>query len=242
MTVALSTGWQSVYEVDFTAQGSQTFGADGNFTIDNKVWTVTQKANSRTFDVLNGTGIRVYPNTNSTDYENPSQTSAPRIYIPVTNIFPSFSYPRHSIRIWFQSAVSGIDQNFERALRGVEKNAAQLEFKIMCEDGNNPSFFRHHLVSLISNTLQYPSGTYTETPTTDDVDVLTVVPGSTWMYSGLYSGGWPTTFNNSAINMGFSTAQQIGNLNIILGSYNNTNNPGNMTHDVKRMLVQIKES
>lgn len=241
-----SGGWQFGYEIDFTAQGTQAVSADGAFSIAGKSWTVSSFANSRTFGLLNGTGLRIYPNATTSDYQNPSANSAPRISIPVSTLIPGFSYPTNAIRVWTQSAFSGVDTNFERCFTALEKGGATQDFRVIQFAASNvgASAFVNSSAVLVNNSITsvFPTfvGSSTLGPATDDVIVLTLAQTYINMRSGVYSGGWPTTLNQDLMSGPFGTATQFSNTNplsLTLGS-NNNGGGGNLTYDIKRIKIE----
>lgn len=77
--------WEVAYEVDFTAlPDSGGDFADGTVSIDGRDWTASNTANSSTFDLDAGTGLRIAP-TQSTVFDNTSQT-APYLEVPLQEL------------------------------------------------------------------------------------------------------------------------------------------------------------
>ena len=233
-------GWTTAYDIDFTTQTTQAFSGDGTVTIDGKTWTVSNFANARTFGVLNGTGLRIYPNTNSTDYGNVSTASAPLLKIPITSIISSYRYPSTSLRIWLYGSVTGVDQNYERAAFGVEKTGLHLEWKMQnlfaYESGGGGA-----LSPFINNTIPTTIGTVTVPSfSTYNVNVLTIRPGSAATEAGIYSSGWPTSLVQG-LNYNEISYQQISDVTLFLTAYN-IGGQNNMTFDVKRIKIEYKDS
>lgn len=78
------------YDLDFTAQGSQTFSSNTNYTIDGKTWTVGNQGNSSVFDILNGTGLRISPNAGTNYYGGAA--SQPYIKIKLSDLYASIDW------------------------------------------------------------------------------------------------------------------------------------------------------
>lgn len=255
--IVLGSTWQDVFDIDFTQEPNQTFGADGNFVIAGKTWTVSSKANSRTFDILNGTGLRIYPNTNASDYQNPSATSAPRIWIPLSSIVPSgVTFPTFGIRIWTYFATSGIDQNFERAFTGVEKLGSTTDYRVLIFNATNngppnpgvgaPTVMINNNISSVP-PLANGVGTFTYGSNSNNVTLLQLTAASLNFRWGIWPGGntWPTIAQLDPEDWLAQTLTSIqfpsgSGLALVLGS-NNTTGYNNLTYDVKRIKVQIKE-
>ena len=87
-SAASGLSWQS-YVLDWTSLASVAI-ANGANTIDGKIWTSQNWANASTFDILNGTGLRVSPIA-ATDYNGGSVT-LPILKIPLSSLFASIDW------------------------------------------------------------------------------------------------------------------------------------------------------
>ena len=96
-----SGGLVSIYSVDYTAQASQTF-ASGPVTIDGITAHVENAAIATTFDILNGTGMRIVPAGNALGgAPPPNRANAPIITYRFEDIDTRVRDRNYSeIRVW----------------------------------------------------------------------------------------------------------------------------------------------
>ncbi|MDX1555209.1 MAG: hypothetical protein R3212_04215 [Xanthomonadales bacterium] len=118
-----SNGVAKLYEVDFTTLPNQdlTAGGDGDVTIDERTWYVANTGAATTFDILNGTGLRIFPDATATFWTGGNRT-APLVGIRLPDIsknLPALSAAPASIRFWIKFS-SNHDQNSERFSFGTE--------------------------------------------------------------------------------------------------------------------------
>jgi hypothetical protein len=112
-----------LFEEDFTVLANQNLitGGDGNKTINGKTYYVANTANATTFDILNGTGLRIFPNTTNTFWSGATRT-APLIGIRLPHIsdkLRSLAAAPPVTRFWVIFA-SDQNANTERFALGVE--------------------------------------------------------------------------------------------------------------------------
>lgn len=116
-------GWQTAYEVDFTALTSSgsTVISNGANVIDGKTWYVENSANADELRVLNGTGLVISPSTVSTDIFN-STRSVPLISVKIADLLPSGVYWQQlaGLRVTAIFGVTGLDSNFDHVAFALE--------------------------------------------------------------------------------------------------------------------------
>lgn len=252
----LGSTWQDVYDLDFTQEPNQTFSADGSVTIAGKTWTVASKANSRTLDILNGTGMRIYTNANVSDYQNASANSAPRLSIPLSSVVPAgVTFPTFGIRVWTYFSSSNIDQNFERAFVGLEKQGATTDYRLLQVIYNNGAALgvSAPIVIINNNNAAVPPhatdvGTLTYGNSSHNVMLLQATAGALNFRFGVFPSGsqWPAVTALNAVDLLYQTLTSINfasgsGLQLVFGSYDTVGSLGNLTFDVKRVRIQIKE-
>lgn len=263
---ALPTGWTTAYDVDFTTLGTQTF-ANGNVTIDGKTWTAENSTCLRTFDLQNGTGIRLYPSTTICDSDNPAQGSQPNwtpsvgatafgseLKILLSSLVPSsVRWPRAQIRLYVQWDSSGIDQNYERFQYGLQRSDDTYGWRIGAMSGNNgPSgqTFSSFCYSIAQNNLYTFQGQWTTSTqpaiASSELSVLTLGPNYHYCERATWTGSWPSSFTTvNMMNWGYEAnggATRIiapSNLQFWIGAYN-VSTQGNAVVNVKRLRVDYK--
>jgi hypothetical protein len=116
-TVGGNLQWVTALDLDWTAQGSQTINADGNWTIAGKTWVKDNSAHdSAAMQLTNGTGLIITP-------DGPSNLSAatytaPTFRVPLTTYIPTLS-PNMPLRIWNWISTSNEAANFDEAFFGL---------------------------------------------------------------------------------------------------------------------------
>ncbi len=105
------SAWTTAYSVDFSTLSTGVHpGGDGTVTIDGKTWYAKNVANSEEMRVVNGEGLVIDPNANSSDIFNGTYTCpvfACRFSeLGILNVSEA--------RIWTTFAFTGIDADFEQ--------------------------------------------------------------------------------------------------------------------------------
>jgi hypothetical protein len=95
----ITSGWSTVYEVDFSTLPTQDLIAGGAFTIDGIGWTVENVAKVDVFAVTNGTGLQInLKEFQASTYYNGTRT-APIITAPITTFFPAWDETLYRLRV-----------------------------------------------------------------------------------------------------------------------------------------------
>lgn len=120
-SVALSTGWTTLLDLDFTAQANQTLTGDGNFTIAGKVWQKSNSANeAAAMAIVSGTGLNIKAHTGAYG----AVRTAPLIWLPFSQIAPASSFTLMSgMRFWLYADVAGAPGNGDTLFLGVDTNS-----------------------------------------------------------------------------------------------------------------------
>jgi hypothetical protein len=117
-----SSGPRILYELDFTAQSSQTISADGNVTIDGKVWEAQNFAVPTLENaIVNGVGWRTQWAAANLGNVSSGQVSAPRLVIPLTDLVATANVlETRTLQLWMQYSTAGWDGNFSGPQIGYE--------------------------------------------------------------------------------------------------------------------------
>jgi hypothetical protein len=116
-----ATGWQTLREIDFTAESSQDIDADTTYTIAGDTWTVANSSNASAMDVTNGTGIVVAATGGASRNYTSGQRNAPLLWCPIKDLFSSWSLVDHTaIRVLAQVSLANFETNEEFAKVGFE--------------------------------------------------------------------------------------------------------------------------
>jgi len=234
-----AAGWQGVYEVDFSALANQSFTANGNVTIDGKTWTIANFANVTSFGIVNGEGLKFVNNTTLTDYNNGTRTS-PLITVPVSNLFPSFSFEKHELRLMVQLTQNG-DANYELLFTGFEHATSPTSQSFTLGRGFSTAdgfATKSTLNSTSSNPAQDTANV------SDDINITDMYDANRFASrSALYSGGWPTDTRLRRIKF-FTTDgdlpfEKTSDVNIILTSVQ-VNTSGTFVSTAKKLRLEVR--
>lgn len=113
-----STTWQTVLDLDFTAQTTQTLSPDTTYTIGGLTFTKHNSANESSNTVLtNGTGIVFHPNTTG-DCVNTTRTF-PLLFLPFSQLnIPNLNWET-AIRVWADITSTTPTANFDNSILGI---------------------------------------------------------------------------------------------------------------------------
>lgn len=184
--------WRSVYSIDFSAQTTQTFSADGNYTIGSQTWTVANKANATTMGITAGQGLVITPNTTNSAYSSGARTM-PLVSIPVTSLLSSYDSEAVDLRLWVYIAATNADQNTELVTAAFERASAPTVFNCTLSRG----FSTAQVLSMAStlNTGTTLAGDISGLGSSDNVMVFTFAPRR--MMIGCRYGTWASGFPTS---------------------------------------------
>ena len=183
-----------VYEVDFSSLASNAF-ADGTESIDGKSWTIGNTANadttsSSTWGIDGSTGIRwLVKASTGTGLTTVTQT-APYLRIPLSTLIPRFDgASSYAFEIYLSA---GTFENGNDAVRiGVWMPAGtptgSSERMRLGDRGNNSA------VQTIRALADASTTAYSEAVTDNVLGVRCNVSGTTTVYSGTWSSGWPSS-------------------------------------------------
>ena len=115
--------WQTVLDLDFTAQTTQTLSPDTTYTIGGLTFTKHNSANETSNTVLtNGTGISFTPSS-AGDFIN-STRSFPLLFLPFSQLsIPGLDWST-SIRVWAYVSASNPTGNFDNSILAVGNDSA----------------------------------------------------------------------------------------------------------------------
>lgn len=225
------------YDLDFTALSNQSMSNGAN-VISGKTWYVSNFSAASTFDIVSGTGLRIFNNTTNTDYNNGTR-SAPIIEIKITDIYSDYDPGVHRVR--FLAQFTGTtDQNFETVRVGFERSGSETT-----QNFQTGKQFSTSLLWFSTTTSNASSTGFTDSSdTTHDVAVVEFFDYSDFVsLSGVYGSDWPAsnqlkirnraTQNN--VNGGIKIPADLAAL--LCSSTTNTN--GNLQTTFKRVRVEI---
>ncbi len=227
------------YDLDFTLLASLSLSNGAN-TIDGKTWQGSNSGAASTFDILSGTGLRLFNNTTNSDYNNGTRT-APILEARITDFYPDYDPGKHRVRFWVQFTHTA-DQNFETARIGFERSGSETTQNFQTgRQFNGGNLWFSTTTSTATSTAFSDS-----TDTTHDVGVVEFFNYSEMVsLSGLYSGSdWPASnqlkIRNRAsqfnINGGIKSPSDLAVF--VCSSTTNTN--GNMQMVVKKIRIEIR--
>jgi len=184
----------SRWEVDLSAEATQSLSANQDYTIAGKTWTKVNSTNDQTAMALtNGTGLVITPKAGSTDYSADGSTrTVPMLKTRLDGIITNF-HPGMWIRAWAYVSASNHAANFDSAILALE-NGTNLSHVLKrgysSSASPNPGFIKH--------TICAATGTYRACGLSDTHNVMVVEASplvqafpSTKTYSGTYSSGFP---------------------------------------------------
>jgi hypothetical protein len=234
------SGWQTVYEVNFQAQPTQSFSGNGNVTIDSKTWTVENFAAATSLGVVNGTGLQFSCNTTNTDYNNGTRNGL-ILSTKISNLYPQFSLTNHKVRVTAWVSASNADQNFEFIVFGLEDIDTPMGLSYTLFKG-----FQNGAMLAQKVTIANGSSANLDTTNTGD-DVLQVTldsPAAAEVRTGIYSGGFPSQENMRSrryymrnageFTPAMSNSQDVG---IVFSAITNNSN-GNLVVSIGRLKVE----
>lgn len=237
--VSASAGWQTVYEVNFANLSTQAFSADGNVTIDGKTWTVANFANTSSFGIVNGEGLKFVCNANSNDYNNGTRTT-PLVTTPVTNIYSNFDIEKHEVRLSVQLTQNG-DANYELLFSGFEHSTSPTLQNFTLGRGYSTGDGFATKWTLNSSTQNPAQDT---TTTTDDVNITEMTDINRFVArSGLYSSGWPSNTTLRRVVL-FTTSGDLGfektsDINLVLAAAQ-VNTSASFIATVKKLRLEVR--
>lgn len=104
--------WTTAYDLDFSAQGTQSLSTDTTYTIDGKVWTKQNSTNDNTAMALtNGSGVVIIPKSTS-DYNGATRT-LPLLCLPILSVIPTFDRYSQGLRVWIYTSSTNYAASFD---------------------------------------------------------------------------------------------------------------------------------
>lgn len=175
-TIVTSSGWVTLYEVDFTSLTTASLSTNGAYTINGVTWDAINNANA-SYMALSGSGkgLEIKVNANSSDYWASTRT-APGLYLPlkyITALSNSYyDYNQYDMRVIVQCSASNQNATFEAVVVALEKSSSLP----------NPNFIDlEHGYLLQTNTNKVSGSTGTNgpavTPNAETVFVITAQDG-----------------------------------------------------------------
>lgn len=192
-----SSGWVSVYDVDFTGLAVSSVAGNGAFVIDGKTWTVANFAAATAMSVGGANGLRISHGVSNTAYDLTTR-SGPMFIIPLASISPLIKLG-FSVRVWLQILSTNAAAATESMNMAIESNDL---------DTHRSEFHRYHngansrdLLRLIRSGAILSSLDAIDTGGVTDVRIIEtpkLALGEVSGWTGLSSGG--TFPADSAVN------------------------------------------
>ncbi len=123
-TAGVNVGWVTAYDVDLTAQGSQSLSADQNYTINSKTWTkVNSNCDNVAMALTSGVGLVIQPKNGGAasnyDIQAGAQRTCPLLSLPLAQIGTVLTQD-FGVRIWVYNSVTNAAANFDNAVFGLD--------------------------------------------------------------------------------------------------------------------------
>lgn len=135
--------WRTVCDIDARALPTQDMGGlgDGAVTYAGMTWALLNSGNATSFGNVNGTGLVIVCNTNSSSYTGGTRTS-PMLILGMNAAFnfyntKEYKPPSHMVRIMARVLLTSADADFENALLGVEDVTLPLHQSFALAKGRN---------------------------------------------------------------------------------------------------------
>lgn len=183
-------GAQTVYELDWTAQGSQTISADQAWTVDGNDWTSANQAQSSAFAITNGTGLVITGTSGSSLTWTQSSQTAPGFWVDLADLSADVLDPTKDLWIWTHISAYTLSVSNNSAITGLWSPGAGGYSSLMHGQSLAASG-----ASVYSATQRNTSWTNVTGPGSAPGDVLVwrCTGGVVQCYVGTWSAGWPST-------------------------------------------------
>ncbi len=113
MTYTPRNPLKRIYKVDFTAQTTQSFKPDGNYTIDGKTWTTENSTNASVLGITNGTGLVMTINSGGQIYGDNTRSSALIRAALSQWVSPFRQQQIKGVRVMFRVTLTSATLNFQ---------------------------------------------------------------------------------------------------------------------------------
>jgi hypothetical protein len=193
--VTASAGWQTAFDIDFTAQPSQSLAADGPYTIGGQVFTKINSTGDRSAMVLSATGVVINP-ASSTQYSGS----------PVTRTLPALTWPLSTIpaitwgtplRLTARVVLANAANQFDNFILGVDSGSALYwSWHVMYGQNGGGTGIGQDVLIIQSGNNGSQAIQNDAARASDDVHVIELQQGAPSLhfrtFSGVYPAGFPT--------------------------------------------------
>lgn len=186
---AASGGPSTAYELDWTAEGTQTITSDTTWAVDGKTWTSANQAQSTTFSVTNGQGLNITATAGGSRTWTSSAQTAPGFHALLSDLAPTAADPTKDIWVWTHITNYDVPVSTNTIIAGLWAAATGSYSAAM------------HGLGLINSGGNYYPVSQRQTSFTNvtglgsiSQDVLVwrlTAAGTVRQYVGTWSGGWP---------------------------------------------------
>lgn len=153
-------GFTTAFDIDLTAQSTQSFTTDGTYTIAGYTWTKGNSANESTHaSLINGTGVNFQP-TSTSDYNGGTRTF-PYLWLPFTQIFPTALDWETQLRLYISIGTDNSAANYDNEVMGLDTNSTALGYIIKRGYGTSGQGSQALLNFNSGNTNNFVNDSYT---------------------------------------------------------------------------------
>ncbi len=193
---AVRGDWQTVLDLDFTAQATQTLTTDTTYTIGGLTWTKFNSINEATHaQITNGTGLIFQPASTS-DYNGGTRTF-PGIYTPLSGILSSqLLDPSTRLRAYLYMSANNITNTYDSAVMAFDLGSS-ANYGVVIKNGfrsDGPQGCTQFW-NIGGSNLGFQNDSFTTGTTATNVTVLELhrLGGHTFQGGfGQYSAGFPS--------------------------------------------------
>lgn len=238
--------FQTIFDMDFTTHGTQTFATDGNYTIGGYPFIKQNSSYDRLATTLDSNGLTFAP-SQSSDWNTVANTrSLPFLCVKLKDMSSRFNLAR-MIRVWFHNPNNTAAAGYECTVVAIGNSS------------NNFSFIHKRGYGIsgvgMSPTINTLGNTYNDYPTalntTNDVIIMDIPcvfePRYATYFGGMTNGNWPDVKNvtlcswydrGGDLSVANITALTLADFSVCLGSQRAGS--GNLYTSVfKRLRVDI---
>jgi len=193
MAYVPSTIYRTVYDINFTAESSQTFSADQNYTMGGATWVKQGTSYEDSAASVGSGGLVIRPNQTSDWNITGSGRNLPMLKLPIKNAFSGFSMPSR-LRVWAYNPSNDAANNYEDAVITVGSGDSTLEFVVKRGRGLSGNGLSPAYTSTVVRGNNYLDNVMTLGTSNDVIvfDIPSLYMANFKVYYGAYTAnGWP---------------------------------------------------
>lgn len=185
--------WFTLYDIDFTTLPLSTAAGNGNFTIDGRIWTVTNFGNSSVMSVGGADGLRLKANGNASSNTPPNRNGplfqSPSLLSLINGVIPDVTQFGVRLTAYIKAATRNVSNDASTMFIDTGNNNQRHEYQVYNNGGVQADYMR-----LILNSSQKTTVTFTHLANHDvlQMEIPTFCMDVNPLRSGIYAAGWPT--------------------------------------------------